>query len=524
MLKIIPYPNKVRLREGTLRLEGTVTVSCPERYADIAEDFTSALRRSLPSVHIEENGALKIDFNLVTDYGQEEYSLEVTSAGIDVRASKAAGFIYACRTLYQMLELHKFHAAGAQLPHCYISDKPRFRWRGLLLDEARHFFGKEEVLRLLEIMSMHKLNALCWHLSDDQGWRIESKRYPLLHEIGSRRSDTQIGGVRSGKFRGQGHEGFYTQEDVREIIAKAHSLGILVMPEISLPTHVGALTAAYPTLTCSDQSMPVATTFGDKGTLLCAGRAEVREFLRGLLQEICELFPSPYISVSAANLHAEYWLKCEACRKYMQERFMHDPKQLQTDLMNFISDSLKRLGRRMLCQNAAMADGMSRDIIGVYATGERDLSLPDQLRWGRSYIISKPGYLNFDAPYCSLPLRKTYEYDPDKELKGCRFLHGKVMGLQASLWTEWIYDREKLDLCLFPRMAALAEASWTEPSEKSWSSFKARLAPYRELLDGSGVNYAKDKICNNRNPLSRYRKLYYYNIMDQYLEVRENRK
>ena len=132
--------------------------------------------------------------------------------------------------------------------------------------------------------------------------------------------------------------------------------------------------------------------------------------------------------------------------------------------------------------------------------------------------------MDFDLPYCTLPLTKTYSFDPDKELKGCRFLHGKVMGMQANLWTEWIYDREKLDMCLFPRMAALAEAAWTEPSEKSKSSFIKRLTPYRELLDGSGINYAKDKICMPRNLISRFRKRYYYNLMDQYLEVRENRK
>lgn len=524
MLNVIPYPNKVRLREGALELKGSVTVRCPERYADIAEDFTSALRRSLPALHVEDEGEIGIEFNLVTGYGQEEYSLEVSAKGVDVRASKSAGFIYACRTLYQMLELHKFHAAGAKLPFCYISDKPRFRWRGLLLDEARHFFGKEEVLRLLEIMAMHKLNALCWHLADDQGWRIESKRFPLLHEIGSRRADTQIGGVRSEKFRGTGHEGYYTQEDIREVTEKAHSLGILVMPEISLPTHVGAMTAAYPRLTCSDKSMPVATTFGDKETLLCAGKSETREFVFELLDEICSLFPSPYISVNAANIHSEKWLECASCRKYMQERFMHDSRQLQADFLNDVSDFLKRKGRRMLCENTAMTDGMSSDIIGVYAENEKDRTIPDQLRWGRSYIISKPAYLDFDAPYCQTPLKKTYLYDPDEELRGCRYLRGKVMGLQASLWTEWIYDREKLDLCLFPRMAALAEASWTEPEEKSYSSFRQRLAPYREMLDGSGINYAKDKICSCRNPLARQRKRYYYNIMDQYLEVRENRK
>ena len=524
MLNIIPYPNRVRVREGELELKGTICVRCPERYSAIAEKFTADIHRSLPSVHVEDEGDIVIDFNPVTDYGQEEYSLEVSAKGIDVRASKASGFIYACQTLYQMMELHKFHAAGVKLPYCNISDKPRFRWRGLLLDEARHFFGKEAVLRLLEIMAMHKLNALCWHLADDQGWRIESKRYPLLHEIGSRRSDTQIGGTRSEKFCGQGHEGYYRQEDIKEIVEKAHSMGILVMPEISLPTHVGAMAAAYPQITCSGKTMPVATSFGDKGTLLCGSKSETRVFIEGLMDEICELFPSPYISVRAANLNAEAWLQCDACRKYMQEKFMHDPKQLQAAFLNDVSEYLKKKGRRMLCENTAMADGMSQDIIGIYASNEVDRTIPDQLRWGRSYIVSKPAYLDFDLPYCALPLMKTYSFDPDKELKGCRYLHGKVMGIQANLWSEWIYDREKADMCLFPRMAALAEIGWTEPSEKSKSDFIRRLNSYRELLDGSDIYYAKDKICMPHNLISRFRKLYYYNLMDQYIEVRENRK
>lgn len=524
MLNVIPYPNKVRLHEGSLEMKGTVTVRCPEKYSSIAEKFTADLHKSLPSLHVEDEGDIIIDFNPVTDYGQEEYSIEISGKGIDIRASKASGFIYACQTLYQMLELHKFHAAGAGLPYCYIADKPRFRWRGLMLDESRHFFGKEEVLRLLEIMAMHKLNALCWHLADDQGWRIESKRYPLLHEIGSRRSDTQVGGIRSEKFCGQGYEGFYTQEDIKEIVSKAHAMGILVMPEISLPTHIGAMAAAYPQITCTDRSMPVATSFGDRGTLLCASGSETREFITGVLDEICELFPSPYISVRAADLHAEKWLKCDSCRKYMQEHFMHDPKQLQAAFLNDVSEHLKKRGRRMLCENGAMADGMSRDIIGIYSSAGRDKTIRDQLRWGRSYIVSRPEYLNFDLPYCSLPLLRTYEFDPDKELKGCRYLHGKVMGIQANLWTEWIYDREKFDMCLFPRMAALAEAAWTEPGEKNRQRFTRRLAAYRELLEGSGINYAKDKICMPRNIVSRLRKQYYYNLTDQYIEVRENRK
>lgn len=523
MFDIIPCPSKIQKKAGSVTLKGTVTVSCSERYEDIAEMFVSRLHRSIPSVNITENGDIRVEFNVVTGYGQEEYSIDIDSCRIEIRASKRAGFVYAYYTLYQLLELHKFHSDGISVSCCYISDKPRFRWRSLMLDESRHFFGKEEILRLLEIMALHKLNALCWHLSDDQGYRIESKAFPLLHEVGAKRFDTQIGGTKSSHFRGIGHEGYYKQSEIKEIVEKAHSLNILIVPEISLPTHISAMAAAYPYITCGQENIPVATSFGPKNLMLCAGSEKTFSFVTALLDEICDIFPSPYISVSAKDLHAENWLSCEKCREYMAEKSMFDPKELQADFLSRVSDHLMKRGRRMMCVNSAMTDGMSADIIGNYSSEEPDVSVPEQLRWGRNYIISRPDFLEFDRPYCKMPLKKTYSFDPDNELKGCRYLRGKVMGIEAKLWTEWIYDREKLDLCLHPRMAALAEAGWSEPGNKSFKSFRERLPHYTEILEESDINYAKNKICMSRNIISRYRKLYYYTIMDQYMEVRENR-
>ncbi len=521
---IIPQPNKFQKKQGQFLLGGDITVKSSARYAQAAEKLAGMIRSSYTSVNITDNSDRLIELSEVTYLGQEEYVIDCSPSKLEIKASKRAGLLYAVGTLYMMLELHSFHHSPTPIDCFYIADKPRFRWRGIMLDEARHFFGKDTVLKLIDMMCINKLNVLHWHLSDDQGYRLESKAFPLLHEIGSKRSDTQIGGENSNLYEGTGHEGYYTFQDIKEIVEKARRHNILIVPHIELPAHTTAMAAAYPQYFCNTESVPVATSFGRKDTLLCAGDKAAYEFVFALLDEICALFPSPYIGIGGADVNTAIWAECERCKQFMAESDIADADALKRYFINYLSARLKAKGRRMICCNSSTDENTSYDVIGKYMSPKDDKSIPLQLRMGRSFIVSRPQYLSFDAPYCQTPLKKTYEYDPDKDIKGCRYLRGKIMGMEAALWTEWISDKEKFDMCLYPRMAVLAEACWSEPAFKSFKSFKARLPKHKRMLSDSGVGYAKDGVSMPGGIINRYKRLYYYNLNDKNVEVRNNRE
>lgn len=519
---IIPTPNKMQPKRGAFVLDGEITVKSSARFTLAAEKLTAMILTSYTSVKISENSEKLIELREVTDLGQEEYIIDCSESGLIIKAGKSAGLNYAIGTLYQLLKLYDFHPSATEIGCFHITDKPRFRWRGIMLDEARHFFGKTTVMQLLDTMALNKLNVLHWHLSDDQGYRLESKVFPLLHEIGSKRNDTQIGGEHSDSYEGIGHCGYYTHTDIAEIVAHAKIRNIEIVPHIELPAHTTAIAAAYPQYFCNTERVPVATGFGKKDTLLCVGDKSTYEFVFKLLDEICSVFPSPYIGIGGRDVNTAIWASDQRCIDYMQSNDILSADALLTHFLNILSEKLKSKGRRMISDNTALGESSSEDTVGYYLSSRNDNTIPFQLGIGRNYIFSRPQYMSFDLPYCITPLKKTYDYDPDKDLKDCRYLRGKIMGMEACLWTEWISDKEKFDICLYPRMAALAETCWTEPDRKSFKSFKLKLSQYVKMLSGLGVGYAVSDIAMP-SVIDKYKRMYYYSLNDKNMEVRLNR-
>ncbi len=480
--------------------------------------------KSSGSFILSEEVRIKTDFDLelVKDYavlcddapitiradstiGREGYTLKVTESSVDIAASTETGAYYALQT---MRKLGKTDMGNRRIPCCEISDEPRFKWRGINLDESRHFFGKDVVKRLLDMMFLQKLNVFHWHLTDDNGWRIEIKKYPLLTEIGSKRKYTQIGGWESAKIDNTPHEGFYTREDIKEIIDYAAKRGIMVVPEIDFPAHCAAAIAAYNDLACRNIKSEVFGFFGglipektehnkNWNRTLCCGKDSTFEFIYNVLDEVCELFDAPYIHVGGDEAPTDEWEKCPHCQKVMRENGFNNESQLQGWLTNKLNTYLKAKGKKLIGWNEILKadnlDTKDKNIVVQYWTPERDENAENYVNNGGNMIMSNHQSFYFDMPYAQYPLKNTYAYSPQKFGVNSGNV-SNVLGIEGELWTEWIADRNRLDMLAFPRMEAMAEVAWSPEEKLDYDDFLLRLEDEKDLLMKLGINYAVDKI------------------------------
>ncbi len=468
----------------------------------------------------------------------EGYEIEITKSNIIVKASTAAGCLYAIQTLRQLAKLDLLRKDEDILLHCgIIKDRPRFKWRGLMLDESRHFFGKDEVKRILDHMLMNKLNVFHWHLTDDQGWRIEIKKYPLLTEIGSVRRGTHIHGWQRADLDRdviwEEYGGFYTQEDIREIVQYAGERNISIVPEIDMPAHFAAAMAAYKYLGCRELEREVPFYFGGKIPLKmgikdwnrssCAGKESTYRFIYDVIDEIVTLFPFPYFHIGGDEAPKDEWKKCPHCRKVIKENGLKNEEELQSHFNNRIAAYLREKGCRLIGWNEILNTPiLDRSIIGQYWTPQRDKCAERYVNEGGTLIMSRHHAFYFDMPYAMVPLQNTYNFEPVHQ--GIKPASEKrIMGLEAPIWTEWIDGREKLDLNLFPRMQALAEVCWTPKENKDFEDFLQRLKEYKLVLKKHGVNYARDHISMPNCRIRRARDVNLWHRKDQHFEVRRNR-
>ncbi len=429
------------------------------------------------------------DVGVATGYGAEGYGLTVGSDGAWCRASAPAGLFYALQSLRQLLpsaaESPGGLSAGFSLPFATIVDGPRFAWRGFMLDEARHFHGVETVKALLDLMALHKLNVFHWHLNDDQGWRLESRRYPELTRVGSRRRDTVVGGTGSTALAGEPYEGCYTQAQAREVVEYAAERYITVVPEFELPGHASAALAAYPGLGCTGGPYQVEIGPGIFKDIYCAGKDEVLAFVDGILDELCDIFPSPYIHLGGDEAPKDRWRACPDCQARIRSEGLAGEEALQTWLFNRAAERLAAKGRRAIGWNEALGPALRPDAVAQFWMGDKS-AMASHLRSGRSFIMSDfwRAYLDYD--YCLHPLKKVYAYEPvPAGLPG-----SSVLGVEAPLWTEWVRDRARLDWQAFPRLLASAETAWTREDKKAYGHFESRLLGHLPRLDALGVRYA----------------------------------
>lgn len=532
MLSIIPKPISIEEKPGFVEINPNSGMFVPEIFEKAAEFLSAELFGSEMKRCGEDEAQIK--FLLNSKFEKEEYSICCDDRGIIVEASCFSGAFYGVQTLKQILFFAKKSGGKVSVPYGNIKDKPRYAHRGLLFDVSRHFFPKAEIKRLIDLMAMYKLNVLHWHLTDDQGWRVEIKKYPLLTEIGSKRKDSSTRGWHRTDLEGKSHEGYYTQDDIREIVAYAGERNITVIPEIDMPAHFAAAMASYNYLGCREipcevhwfcgAAIPKKMKMEAWNRSACAGKESTYRFIFDVIDELVQLFPAPYFHIGGDEAPKDEWKNCPHCQQRMKENGIETVEGLQGYFNNRIAQHLKEKGKNLVVWNEALgADNLDSSVLGQYWTLKKDKNVKKHIKKGGKIIISKHQSFYFDMGYNQYPLKNTYNFealdgmiDPEDE--------NSVLGIEGTLWTEWVADREKMDMQLFPRVQALAEVSWVQRGKKDFPQFLQRVHKNNEILDAMGVNYAEDKISMPGNLLKRRFEIsnWYYN--DQYREVRQNRE
>lgn len=516
MIQLIPMPKQASPLSGTFTL--TQDTSCyfaPELQA-VSHFFEELVTKAARFTLSKGNEMADIRFLYGESISKEGYRLDCMQSGIAVTASAPAGAFYAIQTLRQLLELDTTKNAERLTMSCVkIEDEPRFGWRGMMLDESRHFWGMDYVKRYLDFMAMHKLNVFHWHLTDDEGWRIEIKKYPLLTEIGSKRKDTQLYGWKSKRLDGKPYApGFYTQEQIREIVAYAAERFIMVVPEIDMPAHFAAAIAGYPYLACREMPSEVHWFYGktipektlhwkDWNRPACAGKESTYQFIFDIIDEIAPLFPAPYFHIGGDEAPKDEWKTCPHCQKAIKEHGLKDVEELQGLFNNRIAAHLKEKGKRLVVWNEALQAGnLDKSVIGQYWTPQRDKFAAKYINKGGEMIMSRHQAFYFDMTYAQYPLRNTYKFEP---VQGG--IHPEsvknVLGVEAEMWTEFIPSVRRLELFLFPRMEALSEVAWTPKEKRDFKSFLERWEHFKPILDAYGVNYAENSVALAKNPIRR---------------------
>ncbi|MDE6758015.1 MAG: beta-N-acetylhexosaminidase [Clostridia bacterium] len=480
-LKLIPYPKNVEIFDGTLDCK-TLKLCGQDCFA--AADFMEKAKKSGVDFSQESGVEIKYYADCSDIADAEGYELTVSADGIEIRASSQAGLLYGFCSLRQLLFNY-----GNALPYCKIQDEPYLKYRGLLFDVGRYFFEKKDVFAILDFCLLHKINVLHWHLTEDQGWRIEIDKYPLLTQKGSKRSHTNFG-VRP-------HGGFYSKNDIREIVAYANERNIQVIPEIDMPGHIQSALACYPYLGCFDRKLKVATHWGVKHDPLCVGKESTYEFVFDVLEEVIELFGknTKYIHIGGDEVFRHRWKLCEHCQSILEKEGLKDEEELQMYFMRRVSEWVVDKGYIPIMWNGLNSDKVVHPQ-GVWhfwsdeRGGNNDVVIRSAKNSG-GYINGNSAYSYLDFPYGWLSVKKAYEYQPLPE----GFPEDKFVGSEISLWTEYVPNFKTACARLLPRACASSEAMWLE-GKKDYVEFENRLKSMVKYLETQGYKSCSLKKAN----------------------------
>ena len=507
---VIPMPNDVTLAEGSFNVAGalvSVDGNLDEASAKAVKAFSETLETVTGKPLTGKKGGV-IRFGLNPNMGTEEYFLQVKPDGVNVEASAFGGFFYAIQTLKQMLpaEVYGNQKANAAwlLPCVTILDAPRFDYRGIHLDPCRHFWSIEETKRYIDVAAAYKLNRLHWHLTEDQGWRMEIKKYPKLTEVGAWRNGTCIGkdfdsndGVRYG--------GFYTQDEMREIVAYAAERNITVIPEVDLPGHMVAALAAYPELGCTGGPYEVWTRWGISEDVLCVGKEETFTFLEDVLTEVMDIFPSEYIHIGGDECPKDRWRNCPLCQARIKELGLkaHDNFTAEEELQCYVTSRIQKFlndhGRKIIGWDEILEGSLAPGATVMSWRGTEGGIRAAEL--GFDVVMTPNEYMYIDyyqsqerdkEPLCIggyVPVEKVYSYEPYEGMTPGTEDH--ILGVQANLWTEYVTTPEFLEYMLLPRMCALSEVQWCNADRKDYTRFDNSLDHTFKMLDVMGYTYAK---------------------------------
>ncbi|MGL5317114.1 MAG: beta-N-acetylhexosaminidase [Bacteroidales bacterium] len=512
-ISILPEPSKIVEREGCFVFNTKTKLYVEEEvYLDAISDLVNYLRNSAMidlTYTTKRQKSNSVEFILNDKLPDEGYYLNVSPKKIIIESAGRAGFFYGVQSLLQILPSEifseKFSEVTWRVPCVEIDDQPQFSYRGLMLDVSRFFVPKKEIIHLLDYMSIHKINKFHWHLIDDNGWRIEIKKYPLLTSIGAYRAGREaMFPLRTNQQYGEPTPvgGYYTQEDVREIVAYAAKRNIEVIPEIEMPAHTNSSLAAYPHLACPVVNSFLATIPGGGGrnaaAVYCAGNDSVFTFLEDVIDEVATLFPSDYVHIGGDEASKEYWEKCPLCQQRMKDNNIPNEEELQSYFIKRMDKYLKSKGKKLIGWDELVDSelpeeatifgwrGMAKSALKAAQKGHNVVLTPAQ----KLYLIRYQGPQWFEpfTYFGNNTLKDVYEYDmtmsgftPD--------LKDRVLGYQASMWTEFISSTQHLEYMLFPRLAALADISWAS-KPRNWANFLTRIDRMCRVYDYKNISYA----------------------------------
>ena len=509
--QVIPMPHEIVAAQGSpFVLKSGVKILYPEgnaqmqRNAELLAEYLKTATGKDFAVEAGTEGKDAIVLALdVDNKNPEAYELKVAGEGVTVKGATEAGVFYGIQTLRKSLPV----AVGANisLPAVDIKDAPRFAYRGAHFDTSRHFFTVDEVKTYIDMLALHNMNRMHWHFTEDQGWRIEIKKYPKLTEIGSKRSETVIG-KNSGKYDGVPHEGFYTQEEAKEIVKYAAERFITVIPEIDIPGHMQAALASYPELGCTGGPYEVWKMWGVSEDVLCIGNDQSLKFLEDVFAELIEIFPSEYIHIGGDECPKVRWAQCPKCQaRIKQLGLKSDAKhtkeeRLQSYVISHVEKFLNEHGRQIIGWDEILEGGLAPNATVMSWRGEGGGI--EAAKQHHDVIMTPNTYLYFDYYQSKdtdneplaiggyLPVERVYSYEPmPKSLTPDEQKY--IKGVQANLWTEYIPTFSHAQYMVLPRWAALAEVQWSAPEKKDYANFLSRLPRLIQWYDAEGYNYAK---------------------------------
>ncbi|NHM00691.1 glycoside hydrolase family 20 protein [Flavobacterium difficile] len=499
-LALIPKPTTIETYEGHFILnENTVILGKTSSFEtqflkEIIKEKTGLELKIATSTN--SNSIIQLSLPKLTKTEKENYSFSINKYGVFIESNSYQAQFYAIQTLSQIIPFEK--NAEIKLPFLNINDQPKYAWRGMHLDCARHFFSVEFVKKYIDYLAMYKFNTFHWHLTDDQGWRIEIKKYPKLTEVGAWRKGSMIGHYNDQKFDDKRYGGFYTQQEIKEIVAYATERHITVVPEIEMPGHAVAALAAYPEYSCTSGPFEVGKIWGVLDDVFCP-KDETFTFLENILTEVIDLFPSEYIHIGGDECPKTRWKVCPHCQKRMKDEKLKDEHELQSYFIQRIEKFVNANGRKIIGWDEILEGGLAPNAAVMSWRGtEGGIAAAKQ----KHFVVMSPGSHCYFDHYQGEPkneplaiggyttVEKVYSFQPTpKELTSEETKY--ILGAQANVWTEYIATPNHVEYMIFPRMLALSEVLWGTSNPEKFSDFQNRLIQHFDILETKGINYSK---------------------------------
>jgi len=500
--QIIPVPSIQITTEETFIITDSTGISYDDEF-EVSGQFLKSFIEEGSTIKLKQNGLISFvkDASISNPEG---YKLNITPNKIEIKATTDQGAFYAVQSLRQLmppqLENSTYTNKKIVINCVSIEDEPNFKYRGMHLDVCRHMFPVEFIKKYIDALALLKMNTFHWHLTEDQGWRIEIKKYPKLQQVAAFRNETLVGhaGERPEQFDGKRYGGYYTQEQIKEVVKYAQDRFVTIIPEIEMPGHSQAAIAAYPELGCSTEPAEVATTWGVFEHIYCT-KDETFEFLEGVLDEVMELFPSTYIHIGGDEAPKAQWKKCPTCQKRTKDEGLKDEHELQSYFITRIEKYLNSKGRQIIGWDEILEGGLApnatvmswRGIDGAIEAAKQHHNVI--LTPGSHCYFDHYQSKNEDEPLAIggfTTLEKVYSFNPiPDELTKEESKY--VLGAQGNVWTEYILDSKHVEYMVFPRILAMSEVDWSKPKNKNYEDFVSRVENFSKRMDALDINYAK---------------------------------